>query len=573
MEERRSTDRRNIWIAVAVVTGAMALVWPFAKLSYGDDTAFSHVALVLARTGHFAYNCWESMLLVGHAAWGALFIRAFGFSFDCLRLSTLPFALGSVALTYVLTKRMGLSSEKAFFVTMLLGLSPLFLPVAVSYMTDVPSLFFTFASFYLFVRAAEASSDGKALGWIVFGSVVGYLGGLNRQSVWFAPLVLLPHLAWLRRKRWIGIAAAVSWILVVVGVVLTTAWFNSQPYVYFQPSLTGEIVKAIHNPVKQVDLVARLLLMLVLLCLPAALPLLVKSTSETIVGSWLRKLLVLVPLFAVIAAVVIHPSLASIPWASNTLNWEGIFGAAPLPGRPIVLIRPVRAVVAMIIYIAVCLLAGELTRFRESMQRAWTILLDRDGSHFSLASMTQLNAVYFTLFVIRGVDFDLFDRYLIPIIPWVATIFLLWLGSDEQSETIWRKSKPFAWALLIVLGSYGVANTQDMWALARARVTAAEKLESAGVSRTEIDAAFEYNGWTQLMATGRLNSHWVKNPPNAYVPGETETPVVVPKYRLEYELTPETEPSEYSSVPYFSFLPPYGKAVRIDRIKKLESKR
>jgi len=137
------------------------------------------------------------------------------------------------------------------------------------------------------------------------------------------------------------------------------------------------------------------------------------------------------------------------------------------------------------------------------------------------------------------------------------------LGSGEDTDGIWEKVKPYSWAVLGVLGFYAIASSQDLWALARA--AAAKELEKAGISRTEIDAGSEYNVGTQLTMTGKMNSHWVVNPLGAYDPTKSQTPVVVPKYRLEYSLTSETSPSPFSAVRYKTLLPQFHKQVRIDR--------
>ena len=63
-----------------------------------------------------------------------------------------------------------------------------------------------------------------------------------------------------------------------------------------------------------------------------------------------------------------------------------------------------------------------------------------------------------------------------------------------------------------------------------------------------------------------MNDRWVKNPPGAYRPEFGITPNVVPVYRLEYQPTAESAPSEFGSVPYSSLLPPFHKHVSIDRV-------
>ncbi|HWO38261.1 MAG TPA: phospholipid carrier-dependent glycosyltransferase, partial [Candidatus Acidoferrum sp.] len=195
-DQQRKIFARDLGICLAAVSGAMVLIWPMADLPYGDDTAYAQMALNLARTGHLAYNGWEAAVQLLHAYWGALAIWLFGFSFLAVRLSTIPYALGSVALCYLLVRRAGLSARASLFVTLLLGLSPLFLPVSVSYMTDIPGVFFTFASLYSFARAEEIAGEPKSYGWLALGAAAGLIGGTGRQIVWLVPLVVLPYLAW-----------------------------------------------------------------------------------------------------------------------------------------------------------------------------------------------------------------------------------------------------------------------------------------------------------------------------------------------------------------------------------------
>lgn len=563
----RKTDIRNIFICVAILAAAIVIAWPVGEISYADDSAYTQMALQAARTGHFTYNGWEAAVMILHVYWGALFIRLFGFSFDCVRFSTLPFAFGSVVFCYLLVRRAGLQAREALFVTALFALCPLFLPVAVSYMTDVPGLFFLFASVYALTRASEASLLGRGYGWLALGVILGFLGGTGRQAAWLAPLVVLPYLAWLRRSQrlFAGISLA-AWVAVFGGVAWVMMWFNRQPYVEPQTPLISELKIAMQKPELVIEITARMLLMILLLCLPAAIPLVWEAWRKTWSGALPRTLLVSALLICVIVAILIHPSLASFPWLFSTLNWEGINGSQPLPGRPIVITRPIRMAVALAVYAVACILAGELVNLRELARRAWRIFFDETGDQFALAAMTLVSVVYFALTVIRGSHFDIFDRFLLPILPLAATVFLLWANSEKCGAVFGRWAMPVALALLAVLGAYAIFSTQDLWALARARIAATRKLEAAGVARTAIDAGSEYNVWTELQINGRINGHRVVNPPGAYRPELSPTPSVVPQYRLEYEPTAKTAPSEFGSVPYFSLLPPFRKQVSIDRV-------
>src|ERR1700675_1378212 len=568
VDQQRRAVLRDVGICVAAVTAAMVIIWPMADLPYADDSLYTQMALHMARTGHLAYNGWEAAVQILHTYWGALAIRSFGFSFVAVRLSTIPYALGAVALCYLLVRRAGLGARAAVLVTLLLGLSPQFLPLAVSYMTDVPGLFFTFASLYSFVRAEETAGEPASYGWLALGAATRFIGGTGRQVVWLVPVIVLPYLAWVRREQlWFRRAAEAGWVAVLAGVNFTLSWFSRPPYIEFQPSFLNKAVVAIKKPFPTAVLAARIGLMLVLLILPAAIPLVFRSAAETWRGPRGRKIMVAALLLSVLAAILIHPSLASIPWVSSTLDWEGINGSAPMEGRPIVLIRPIRALVALAVYFTVCILAGEIWNLRRWARGVVNDLLDPPRGAFLLAAMSLVSVGYLALLIIRAANFDIFDRHLLPVVPWAATVALLWFAKDNPgAEEVLRKAMPIAWALLAVLAFYGIAATQDLWALAKARVEATRRLEAAGVPRTAIDAGFEYNAWTELMISGHINNHRVINPPGGYRPGLSQTPSVVPLYRLEYAPTPEPAASKFGSVPYSSLLPPFHKQVSIDRV-------
>jgi hypothetical protein len=546
----------------------MLLIWPVADLPYGDDCAYTLMALKLAQTGQLRYDGWESAILVLQAYWGALIIKVFGFSFNVLRISMLPYAFGSVVLCYLLARRCGLDAARARLVTLGFGLCPIFLPLAASFMTDVPGVFFAFASLYSFARAAEEHRlSWSWFGWLTLGTVLGLAGGTARQVVWFVPITALPYLAWAKRSEIkLAAMAGATWLMVAATVVATMAWFGRQPYAIYQPSLLAELRLAGSHPLGVVNTTARLMLMLVLMSVPMAFQVAAQAARDAWHGTVVLKGACALLLVGLVAALATHPHLASIPWIGGTLNWEGIGGDSPLPGRPVVLTHPIRAAVATTIYVIGALL---LVRFLRSGALLWSAVhrfLNPRREDFALCLMTLFSAVYFGLVVIRSSDFDIFDRYLLPVAPCVATLLLLWLERKDPGGTLRRRTIPIAWLLLAVLAAYGIASTQDLWALARARVAAAKRLEAAGIPRTSIDAGFEYNGWTQLIVAGRLNSRWVKSPADAYRADQSLTPALKALYRLEYAPKDGCKAREFGPIPYFTFLPPFGKQVGVNHL-------
>src|SRR4051812_44356053 len=96
----RNLYRENIYplACCAIVLFCIVLGDPFAPAGFVDDWSYSHLTLKLAQTGQFRYNGWGSPTLLFQGLWGAAWIRLFGFSFDLMRVITIPFALGFVLL-------------------------------------------------------------------------------------------------------------------------------------------------------------------------------------------------------------------------------------------------------------------------------------------------------------------------------------------------------------------------------------------------------------------------------------------------------------------------------------------
>ena len=198
----KRTDLRNALLCgLAVVAGAVVLTNPICESPFNDDWSYSFTVKHLLETGKLTYNGWASASLIAQAYWGLLWVKVFGFSYTVLRLSTLPLAAMAISLCYLLARRVGLQPRFAVFAALSVGLSPLYLPVASSFMTDAAGLFCIFLSLYLLIRAIESPGTGVAVAWLAAGLVVGLVGGTGRQIVWVVPLVVGPYAAWLRRDR------------------------------------------------------------------------------------------------------------------------------------------------------------------------------------------------------------------------------------------------------------------------------------------------------------------------------------------------------------------------------------
>jgi 4-amino-4-deoxy-L-arabinose transferase-like glycosyltransferase len=213
----------------------VALCWwvshPVAEMAFMDDWAYAKTAQVFVQTGQFVYNGWNSQILGWQVVWGALFIKLFGFSFFVLRLSTLLVAIATVFLFHSILIRFGVNAKNAVLGTLTLGLSPLFLPLAASYMTDVPALFVILLCLYCCQKAVAARGDSATIGWLCLAAASNVVVGTARQIAWLGALVMVPSVGWLLRgRRGVLWVSALLWAASVVSVILCMRWFARQPY-------------------------------------------------------------------------------------------------------------------------------------------------------------------------------------------------------------------------------------------------------------------------------------------------------------------------------------------------------
>ena len=226
-----SHSHRNALFCVLIVMGCALLTNPVANMPFSDEFSYDKTALEFARTGHIVYNGWATAMLGWLIPWGALFIKTFGFSFTGMRLSMLPIDAATVYLFHQILRRFGINSNNAIFGTLAFALSPIFMPSAVSFMTDVPGMFIIFVCLYMCQEAVKTANDRAALMWLVSATVFNIAAGTARQIAWLGALVMVPSTVWLLRKRpGMKVTGVILWGFSFIAVLIFLHWFNSQPY-------------------------------------------------------------------------------------------------------------------------------------------------------------------------------------------------------------------------------------------------------------------------------------------------------------------------------------------------------
>ncbi|MBB5318911.1 ArnT family glycosyltransferase [Tunturibacter empetritectus] len=569
-------NRRGVFypalICAFALAAAVAISHPVLELATNDDWSYVWSARVLADTGHVVYNGWGAMMLGWQLYLGALFIKLFGFSFTAARISVLIVSIGTVVLIQRLFLRFGISQWNATIATLTIALSPLFLPLAYSFMSDVPSFFCLIVCFYSCVRAIQAGTDRAAAGWLVFAALSNVLGGTVRQVAWLGALVVVPCTTWyLRRRAGVILTGVVVWLMSAIAIVGCIHWFNHQPY-----SLREGLLSNPHTLVELVVTVKKSIKNSFAACL-YVLPVLIGFLWKFPLGSErARKQSAIVGAFLVLITLffIFHRGSSDwlAPFSGNIVTEKGLDNASGMAGNPPdILSFSVRLILSIVTFAAAIsfLLLGWNSysvenRASQSVSAfPWEALLTIFGP-FTL--------VYVFLLVTRT---DIFDRYLLPLI-FVFLVILLRVYEEEVGARLPKISL----FLVLLFGAFAVAGMHDLFAMGRARLTAADEILAAGVVRTEIQGGFEYDGWTQLESTGYMNNDRIRIPAGAFHPKNIPanvpagcyfgfwvyTPSINPRYILSVDQSSCYSPSQFAPVSYNAWLSPHTRTIYIHKV-------
>jgi hypothetical protein len=545
----RSKDWLNLAIACLVLCLGIGLAHPFVDSAFNDDWSYADVARRLAATGHLQYNGWGSPTLLFQSIWAAMWIRFFGFSFDLLRWISLPFSVGFVALTYLLARRVGLVGNLALLAALTIATSPLLVPLAASFMTDSYGCAFTLFCLYAAIRAAEAEFTCGASAWLWLLTGSGILGGSERQTVWVAPLVLLPFLIWChRRNRVVRWQAVLALAISVLALVIIVSQFKPG---YPAVDLTGaQMVNLIRSEFfRAVFKIVCVLLTAALLSLPALLcaPQLVRRIPR-------RSVVALVAFCCVTVAILAKGTSGIAPFLGTVLTPYGIQfpGVDGLGYKPVLLTRPVQyGLTGLLLFALACwltLLIGK--QFRNPLP----------GPRAAIFAL--FTAAYLPLLFPGALTALIYDRYALPLLPLLLIVVLLLVQQVTVRVSI------TAWVCLCLFAGYAIVTTHDYAATLAARTRAANELAARNVPLNNISVGLEHDGWMQLTLAGTVRPLRLtddrRNVPFWFW---YFAPDLHPAYKAVTTAYGSDRPSgTVLSVPFDAWTPPFRRQIAIVRL-------
>lgn len=559
--------RLDPWLCSIVPVVCVLLAHPFVEVGLNDDFSFARTAWIFARTGHFRYFGWGEMPLGWQVVWAAPFVRIFGPTYAAVRISNLVLFFLTLFLFHAVLRRCALGREQAAFGTLVLGLSPILLPVSGTFMTDTGSILATVACLYSALRVVQAESDRSRLLWLSAGFLAGAIGGTSRQTTWVAAITLLGTAAWLRRRqRSLPIAAYVLGVLTVAFAVFVTRWYHHQPFHQSEPLLLGSFSLSMSS--RLVKWTVDSFFCLLLTILPVGAYGAVRN-ARTRLWQW--------PVLlgaAVVAAWCAHhftrslPAQGWAPWLEGIIVFliHGELGAA-VP-------QWISPALSVLVFFFLFLFLWNIARSHGNPEASESSATRTTDWPELLVLLGVFTIAYVGLLAMRVIWIPIFDRYILPLSV-VGIIVALHVATKRIPGGVGA----LAWIVLAAMGYCSMAGLHDWAAEARARQQAVQLLNAAGIPDTRMYAGFSIDGVTEIDARGGLSAPGsalpagfdttIKKP--AGLPSSCDffdafVPAVYPDYVLRYSPGPCLEPSRYRTFPYRRWLP-FGSSQSLQILK------
>jgi hypothetical protein len=552
-----------------------AISLSYAEMAVCDDWSYIRTAQLFAQTGHVHYNGWGAVMVGWQLFAGAALLKLFGFSFTVARLSSVFVAALTTFLMQRTFVRAGISERNATIGTLAIVLTPLYMELSATFMTDLPGLFAVVVCLYGCLRALQADSSAKATWWICFAALANMVFGTCRQISWLGLLVMVPCALWLlRRQRKTLVAGCVTTLVGWAFIAFCMHWFEQQPYaipehVFFKVKDTHQLVfmaKGLLGAIAETPF-------LILPIVAAYLVVMLNGGRRF----WRTVAFCGLVYGAISIAFVVGSgrSAALEPILGDWVTPRGGYGVELIgTPMPLVLNTPVRALLTAVSVLSTLCAVAFLWTIRKRVvgteagewHAAVPLIAKSSVSWKQLVVLTgPFAAAYFVLLIPRSSVY-LMDRYLLTF-TFLCGLFLVRAFQDFVRRSLPAVTKAF----LVIIAIYSIGSTHDMFAFYRAHAVATGEIRAAGVQPNMFDGGFEYNRWTEILQGGHINDKKIISPANSYIemgpyrgwscdglaetsPYYIEIPHFSPRYGLSFEPNRCAGESTFAPVHYFRWL-------------------
>lgn len=465
---------------VGLFLAQFIFISPKGEFALNDDWVHTDTIKHWVETGEFRLMPFAGPSFYVPILYGTAITKIFGFSFTSLRISTLILALFLLATFYFLLNRLSNKPALSFLATLILWSNPIIYNLSFTFMTDIPALAFLLLSIYFYYSGFEKANN-KLLFW---GSIFGLLSAYTRQTgilIIFSTLAYaLIHLQTYKLKHLLtsfGIPLAIGGAIYIYLTV-----FNLIPQSTFTHQIMG---------------IGRLLghIKWWLWYIPMYLGL---FTLPLTIGwffshhKWKdRKLWLIGAIIGGMAILIRQIWHLQFPYIGNNIS---LYGLGPMKN---VLEGTLTTIFPSYIW-------GIITLF---CAFGFTLLINifwhRRGNNEPNGFIYLFGLLYLTPILL----FDSFDRYLLP-------LFIVLLIALFQNLKHLKYSYFFPIILIGVSMYFSITQTQFYLKWNEARWNLANQTISDTTKPNQIDAGYEWNGWTSYWDNVKIekkedkSSHW-----------------------------------------------------------------
>ena len=490
----------SLFFLVCLVSG-----YPVAEVGLVDDWSYVFSAYKLADTGHIVYNGWATAILGWQLYVGAAMVRLFGHSFTAVRAGTFLTATLTVYLFHRTFVRAGLRGQFAVFGALTIALSPVFISLAPTYMSDIYGCFAITICLYGCVRALTATADRLRIQWLLFAIGTNVVFGSARQIAWFGVILLVPGTLVALRTRTTVLKTAIP-ALIVAGLCILAmmGWYHRQPYSLPEPILPHNFGR-LHVTLELIAFLSDIPFML--LPLTACFAVVLFLRQRRMAGYALLAALV----YTLLAAIFQGKLHLLEPTGNDSEILFGVLEGTVLLSNPQPIladwVRYVLTVISVDGLLSLVYLTYVSASRENDSDEASRALIPR---HYLFLMTVPYLAGYVAILLSRA-TWTLWHRYALGLAP-VLVLVGLWVVQRLHQ----RKIPALAWATLAVTGLWGIAVIHDQFSLSRARINLMKAYLSTGQPRSAISGGWEDDNMFELTQAPAVNDSRIENPPGFY---------------------------------------------------------
>jgi hypothetical protein len=502
---------RAVLVGLALVSICLPLLVAWAGGALGiprnDDFSYEGILFHWSRTGTLRFDNWPAMTLVGQLAIARPIVELLGARVTALQVLTTFVGTVGVCVSYLLLCRVTVR-RIAITAVLVTVLGPLWAPLAASFMTDVWA--YTAIVLCLLVGCAALSSEGGRRSILLALSAgIGVVAVSIRESGFVAPVAVLGVAVWSlycsprsRRggqtssnwRRGDGLTLVLIVVVLVAGVGLVLGWRASIPF-GGQSSLKT-VRETLADPSRidiwgsAIEPSLEALFTLGLLTLPATVIVSLRRPLRRAARAR-PSLAAVAGVVAVVAAVLAWRSGPVGNYVTQELGPSLSLGSPDdrLPNAAWAVIAAFSAYSCFVIVLcagsALVRLIGGHAGYEEEREHA-----PRTPAHSVVTTFSLLTIAL--MFVGGPFDQPIYDRHLLPIVPFVAAFVMVEGGLRPIAQ---RRFTLVASSVLGVFAVLGLVFSTSAAVYDGARWHAASDLVESGLDPLRIDGGLDWVGF------------------------------------------------------------------------------